>query len=275
MLRMNRHFNSAASSFLVSGYAPLQNSLRVWGQNTRRLNGFGKLAALPAGYSKPGSGLATAEVAGEISSFTQTAGVGSLTISMAAGRGINGTSDGIGTSLGQLLGLAWGYGEANGANTITSSIYGIASSPAQSDSYSEVTGSIFAAINIAGQADGVCLAVASGNMVFSIIGTATGASLISGAMGGLLDMSAQADGASESYGAIVGQYSCNGSTSGYGSATAGDMFADGWLYGISNGSTTCTTVPYAYGFMSGSTALAGGGELTADKVANAVWSYSR
>ena len=94
-------------------------------------------------------------------------------------------------------------------------------------------------------------------------------------------MTGTAEGLSECLASITGIYGAHGESNGVGAATAGDMFADGWLAGAASGSATATVRPYADGFMSGSTAIESG-ELTVNAIVNgvlagvgdAVWSYT-
>jgi hypothetical protein len=122
---MNRYFNSAATSFLVSGNAPIQNSLMFWNVAALRANGFGKLVAVPGGYGAPNSGLAPAITAGDVSAFVSTSGLGSLAGSGAEGRSIIGASGGSVSLTGGVIGLLWCTGLSAADSSALASALGI------------------------------------------------------------------------------------------------------------------------------------------------------
>lgn len=98
MLRMNRYYNGGATSFNLGGQGVTRNALQFWGHAAMRQGGFGRLASVPSGYGKPGSGLAFAVNGGAMSSYTACRGDGGLNVSMAAGVSITGQSAGTGLS---------------------------------------------------------------------------------------------------------------------------------------------------------------------------------
>lgn len=269
MLRMNKHFNSAATSFLVTGYAPQQNACMRWGHVIRRSGGFDKLTALPSGYGRPNDGLAPPAVSGAISSKVFTNGLGELTISLAAGIGISGLSDGSGDLTGSIQGLAWGNGSTLGDSNISAILSGYGLMAGLSNGDCLVNGSIFAAVSIQGTATGLGDITGTGYLAVTTSGIASGTSELTISLAALLSISGTASGSSEASGSLFGGYFISGVANGI-STVAGELpIGYGWMTGNANGDSNNYAIPFATGSMSGSTDVIT--ELTTDNIASAVW----
>lgn len=254
MLKMNRHFNSAGTSYLVSGLAPSKNMLTLFGNSALRRDGFGKLAAVPSGYGAPNSGLAHALKVGSMSAFVSCNGAGTATASGAEGRGISGQTDGVSTANAQGTALSWGSGSANGSSTVSCSIAGIAYITGALEGFSDASGLLFAPVDIG-----------------EMIGLAEGSCEITGSMSALLNIAGTASGIGGTEAAVTGIYYIEGTASGTSEASSLNLNAYGWMTGQVDGSCSVSVTPFAYGFMSGTTDV-DAGVLTADSVATAVWS---
>lgn len=271
MLKMNRHFNSAGTSFLVGGLAPPKNFLTQHGNSTLRSGGFGKLAAVPYGYGRPGYGLAPCDTPGGMSSFTLCVGTGTATGVPAAGIGITGTSTGVGETSATIKGLAWGTGTAPGSCTVTGSMMGFGIISGTVSGAATVSGDIFAAVAITGLAEGSSSATGDGYLAISLTGEANGSSTVYGSAAALVNTSGAAAGSGSIFATITGAYFASGTASGVGSAVGGDALGLGWVNGTAAGSSTATLESFALGFMDGSTATAGG-DVTLGGISNVITS---
>ena len=276
MLKMNRHYNSAATSFLVFGLAPSKNMLTQHGNKALQSGGFGKLAAVPYGYGRPNTGLAPCDSVGGMSSFTLCRGSVSVTGSLAAGIGITGQSDGTCTATGDSMGLAWGTGASVGGGSSSATILALGVASGTSDGVGSASANIFAAVTITGLSEGSCTVTGEGYLAISLTGLAEGTCTVSGEPAALVNTSGTAEGFSTVSAEVIGAYFATGLAEGTGAATGGDSIGLGWMEGIGPGSCTASLGPSALGFMTGSTAS---GELTVNAIAtataDAVWSYER
>lgn len=274
MLKMNRYFNSAGASFLMSGLAPSQNMLTQFGQAALKSGGFGKLCSVPYGYGRPNAGLAPCDTVGGMSSFTSCKGLGTGTGAIAAGIGITGSSAGSGIIDATVLGVSWGVGTASGEASASGTIMGLGFLSGLSNGNGSATANIFAAVAITGTASGSSTLLGDGYLAVSLSGMADGSSLVYGSAAALVNTSGIASGTSEASAIIIGAYFSSGQAYGIGSAVGDIPLGYGWLTGQASGLCQVTLAPSAKGFMSGTTDVAAG-ELTADGIATAVWSYER
>lgn len=271
---MNRYFNSATTSTLVSGNAPSQNGCMFWGYNTRRAGGFGKLTALPSGYGNPNDGLAPAAAAGAISSKVFANGYGALTLSLAAGRGIAGQSAGLGEVSSDITGLGWGLGTSTNSSTANVTAFGLGLIKGSIAGTSAATSGIFAAVSIQGTAEGLSEVTGTGYLALTGSGQANGSSTATISLAALLSISGTASGSSAVDGVLIGGYFTSGLAEGSCTVEGAQPLGEGWIAGIAVGNADGVANPYAQGFMTGTTLVAGG-ELTADSIAVAVWNYEQ
>lgn len=278
MLKMNRHYNSAATSFLVSGSACSRSMLTQFGNAALKSGGFGKLAAVPYGYGRPNSGLAPCDSVGGMSSFTLCRGSGAASGVIAAGRGITGSSAGSCTATAANMALAWGSGSSAGTGASSGEMMGLGIVSGSAAGSGAAEANIFAAVAITGLAEGSCTATIDGYLAISLTGLAEGTCTVSGESAALINTSGSSSGSSTVSAEVIGAYFATGLAEGAGAAEGGDPIGLGWLAGTAPGACTATAGPSALGFMSGSTDNASG-ELTVDAIASAtadaVWSYER
>lgn len=230
-------------------------------------------AGIPMGHLVPSSWVMP-QKSGAMTSFTSIKGLGTGIGTLAAGRGITGTSEGVGQVEAQGSSLAWGQASAQGLSSLSGYLIAMAVMQGEATGSTTVGGLLFALVNIGGASYGYSDLAANGSLAASVVGIAAGSSSIDGSMSALLGMSGAAEGMSSSEGVITGCYFITGTTGGNSTANAGSMEAFGWTSATASGGSTVSMTPYAKGFMNGSTNSLTG-ELTADVIATAVWSYER
>lgn len=228
---------------------------------------------IPMGHLAPSSWVMP-QKSGAMTSFTSTKGVGTGTGTLAAGRGIAGASEGIGQAEAQGSSLAWGQASAQGMSSLSGYLMAVAVMGGAATGSTTVGGLLFALVNISGSSYGFSDLAVNGSLAASVVGLSEGSSSVDGSMSALLGMSGAAEGMSLSEGIITGCYFITGTADGSSTSDAGNMEAFGWASAIASGGSTVSMTPYAKGFMSGSTDISTG-ELTADGIATAVWSYER
>lgn len=234
---------------------------------------YGKYSAYPKGGGHPDCWMLP-QVGGAMSCKTACVGGGSLTVSMAAGVGIAGTAAGVCTLSGELTGLAWVEGSAQGGSNVSATLTGYGFIAGLSAGSAQADGSIFAAVAIQGTAAGSSEAVGTGYLALSMTGTASGSSTAEGSLAALLPISGTASGSSSASATITGGYFAEGLAAGTSTVTGALPIGYGWMSGTLIGSGGLTADPSALGFMNGSTDISTG-ELNADSIAAAVWSYER
>lgn len=272
---MNRYFNSAGTSFLVGGLAPGMSALTQFGQAALKSGGFGKFSAVPTGYGRPNAGLAPCDTPGGVSSFTSCVGAGTAGGSLAAGIGIAGQTTGGCVISATIKGLAWGIGSAAGDADAAGTIMGVGVLSGLSDGASGVLANIFAAVAITGASYGTSGVTGEGYLAISLVGESNGQADVYGSAAALINTSGLAEGISTASGETTGAYFAIGMMSGASTAVCTEgPTGYGWIAGHGAGSSTGTLTAMALGLMSGSTDIATG-QLTADQVAVAVWSYER
>ena len=228
---------------------------------------------IPCGHLAPSS-WSLPQTSGGISAFTTCQGQGGITIDMAAGVGISGPAQGSGIASGALLGVFGMEAIATGVSSTIADLVGLGAADGASTGYGMATGSVFAAIGIAGQSTGFADAYATGTLSVSSSGVAAGHGSADGSLAALTSMVGMAIGVSDAVASLVGAWSMAGASFGIGIAVGGQLDGDGHLSGTVTGIGGLVGSPYAKGSMSGST-VAATGDLTADEVAEAVWSYQR
>lgn len=228
---------------------------------------------IPCGHTSPSS-WSLPQKDGGISAFTTCAGTGEISLSMAAGIGIDAQADGVASSSANVVGVLGGHAVMAGSSTVSALIIASGMISGQVAGYGMVSGAVFAAISIAGTADGSADGYATGILTVSSPAISAGASTSVGALAAVYSLSGISGGLGYLSATPTGVYAIAGSL--YGSSVAqGDVsHAIGHVIGLSFGIGGLEAHPYAHGSMSGSTNLASG-ELTADAVAAAVWSYER
>lgn len=231
-------------------------------------------AGIPMGHLAPSSWVMP-QKSGAMTSFTSTKGAGTGIGTLAAGRGIAGTSEGIGQAEAQGSSLAWGQASAQGLSSLSGYLMAVAVMQGEAAGSTTVDGLLFALVNIGGTSYGFSDLAANGSLAASVVGLAEGSSSINGSMSALLGMSGSAEGMSSSDGIITGCYFIAGTADGRSTADAGSMEAFGWASATASGGSTVSMGTYANGFMSGSTAVSNANEApTAEQIAAAVWGYS-
>ena len=232
-----------------------------------------KSGGIPCGHLAPSS-WSLPQAAGGMSAFTTCKGSGDAILGMAAGVGISGPVQGIGGAAGNLLGVFNMGAVASGLSSTLAAIVGLGVCNGPTAGYGMITGAVFAAISIAGQSAGNADAYGTGMLAVSSSGIASGHGATDGSLAALTSIGGMAAGISDTVATLVGAWSMSGSSSGYGMAAGGLLEGYGHLSAQVMGLGGLIVTPYAKGSMSGSTAVATG-ELTADAVAAAVWSYER
>lgn len=233
-----------------------------------------KLSGLPSGHRHP-STWSMAQKPGGISAGTTCAGVAIVAASGAAGYGIDGSSVGAGALTGSSAAVIWCSGSCPGGCSLSASLPGLAWVSAESIGLGGFSGSVFAAVGVQALAEGIGSTSGDASLSATMQATSAGAGLAEGGIGGLLQMLAAAHGSGDGDAVVAGLYHCTGSCSGAGEADNQDApEGKGWLVGVLAGDCAVGLTPYAKGSMVGTTDVSAG-QLTADAVADAVWSYSR
>lgn len=210
------------------------------------------IAGIPMGHLAPSS-WSLPQKAGGMSAFTSCRGVGAASATGAEGRGLTGQSEGLSTADAQGTALSWGTGTADGSSTVSCSIVGLAFIAGTVDGLSEAIGLLFASVNISGEAAGTSEATVSGSLAASMIGLSEGSCEVTGSMSALLNMNGEANGVGGAEAIIIGAYYINGEAAGTSEAMATNLEAYGWLTGQAEGGCSISVIPYADGFMSGTT----------------------
>ena len=228
---------------------------------------------IPCGHLAPSS-WSLPQKSGGMSAFTTCAGTGEISLSMAAGIGIDAKADGVAVATSDIVGVLSGHALMAGASASSALIMGVGSIAGQTVGYGMATGSVFAAISIAGAAHGIADAYAVGILSVSSPALSVGSSMATGELAALYTLSGVAVGEGTASADLVGAYFIGGAANGVSVVTAGELIGFGHLQGALFGDGDLVANPYAHGSMNGSTNIASG-ELTADAVAAAVWSYAR
>ena len=228
---------------------------------------------IPCGHLAPSS-WSLPQKSGGMSAFTTCAGTGEISLSMAAGIGIDAQADGVAVATSDIVGVLSGHALMAGASASSALIMGVGSIAGQTVGYGMATGSVFAAISLAGAAHGIADAYAVGILSVSSPALSVGSSMATGALAALYTLSGVAVGEGTASADLVGAYFIGGAANGIAVVAGGGIIGFGHLHGAVIGDGDLVANPYAHGSMNGSTNSASG-ELTADAVAAAVWRYTR
>lgn len=264
----------ALSSMYNGGGSALNNAMPT---SMMRVSAwlYGQMAGYPKGGCNPQCWMLP-QKPGAMAVKTSCFGTGTLTIDMAAGFGIEGEAAGIGSAASEVVGMAWIDGSASGVADAAAELSALGLMDGQSEGVATVGADIFAAVAVQGQADGAATVSGGGYLAMSGDGVAEGASTVSGSMGALLGAVGEASGSGSAEADITGAFFGEGTAEGLGTASGGTPLGLGWMTGGATGSSSAELVPYAIGSMSGSTGAASeGGELTAEQIAQAVWSFEQ
>ena len=228
---------------------------------------------IPCGHLAPSS-WSLPQKSGGMSAFTTCAGTGEISLSMAAGIGIDAQADGVAVATSDIVGVLSGHALMAGASASSALIMGVGSIAGQTAGYGMATGAVFAAISIAGAAHGIADAYAVGILSMSSPALSVGSSIANGALAALYTLAGVSLGEGAASADLVGAYGIGGAANGIAVVAGGGIIGFGHLHGAVIGDGDLVANPYAHGSMNGSTNSASG-ELTADAVAAAVWRYTR